>query len=148
MRTRLHRQRLHAAFTLAETVVSMGLTALMISGLVSGFLQTARQAEWSAYSYAAQAQALRGLEQVRAAAWDPLNFPPVDEVKTNNFPLRVEILDIPKPGGNITYATNRTFITTISTTPPLRMIVVECSWRFPNRGVYTNIVRSYRTTDQ
>jgi Tfp pilus assembly protein PilV len=148
MRIGLQPQKLQAAFTLAETVVSMALTALMISGLVSGFLQTARQAEWSAYSYAAQSQALWRLEQVRAAAWDPMNFPPVDDVQTNNFPLLVVILDIPKPGGNITYATNRTFITTISTTPPLRMVVVECSWRFPNRGVYTNSVRTYRTTDQ
>jgi len=139
---------LQAAFTLAETVVSMMLTGLMISGMVSGFLQSARQAEWSAYSYAAQSQALWGLEQVRSAPWDPLNFPPLDEVKTNNFPPHVEILDIPNPGGNITYATNRTFITTISDTPPLRLIVIECSWRFPNRGVYTNVVRTYRTTDQ
>jgi type II secretory pathway pseudopilin PulG len=148
MRIRAKRQSFQAAFTLAETVVSMALTGLMVSGIVSGFLQSARQAEWSAYSYAAQAQALWRLEQVRAAAWDPLRFPQVDDVKQSNFTNRVEILDIPGSGGNITYATNKTFITDISTAPPLRLIVVECTWRFPNRGLYTNVVRTYRTTDQ
>jgi hypothetical protein len=57
-------------------------------------------------------------------------------------------LDIPTAGNNITYVTNRTFITPITTTPPLRMITVESSWRFLNRGVFTNSIRTYRTVDQ
>ena len=148
MRTRLTAPSSTKAFTLAETIVSLGLTGIMVSGIVSGFLQSAQQAEWSAYSYAAQSQALRRLEQVRAAQWDPLHFPPIDEVQQTNFPVTIDVLDIPTSGKNITYVTNRTSITAISATPPLKLIAVECSWRFFNRGVFTNSVRTYRTTDQ
>ena len=138
-----------AGFTLAETLVSMAITAMMVGGIVSGFLQSARQAEWSAYSYAAQSQALRALEQVRAAKWDPQAFPPVDQV-TNFSPsvATVDILDVPSTGTNVTWCTNRTRVQTISTIPPLREITVETTWRFLNRGVFTNVVRTYRTADQ
>jgi len=55
---------------------------------------------------------------------------------------------VPTSGSNITYATNRTTITTISATPPIRLVEVETTWRFINRGIFTNNVRTYRTTDQ
>src|SRR5260370_1220531 len=136
MRTRLLPKVSRRAFTLAEVLVSLALTGMMVTGIVSGFLQSAKQAEWSAYSLAAQSQALQRMEQVRAAQWDPLHFPAVDEVQQTNFPTVVDVLDTPTANGNITYVTNRTFITPIMTTPPLRMITVESSWRFLNRGVF------------
>jgi prepilin-type N-terminal cleavage/methylation domain-containing protein len=148
MRTRLQAKISRRAFTLVEVLVSLALTGMMVTGIVSGFVQSAKQAEWSAYSLAAQSQALQKMEQVRAAQWDPLHFPPVDEVQQANFATVVDILDIPTAGNNITYITNRTFITPITTTPPLRMITVESSWRFLNRGVFTNSIRTYRTVDQ
>ncbi len=148
MRTKPQDKPSSGAFTLAETVISLALTGIMVTGIVSGFLQSAKQAEWSAYSYAAQSQALWHLEQVRSAQWDPYHFPVIDEVQQSNFPVRVEILDVPTSGNNITYATNRTTITPISTTPPIRLIEVETTWRFINRGIFTNTVRTYRTTDQ
>jgi len=134
-------------FTLTETLVSIALTGMMVSGIVSGFLQSAKQAEWSSYSYAAQSQALRCLEEVRAAKWDPQAFPPVDQL-TNVAPLSVDILDIPTAGTNVVFCTNRTAIRNISITPPLREITVQTTWRFLNRGVFTNVVRTYRTADQ
>ena len=136
------------AFTLTELAVSLGLTGLMIGGLVSGFLQSAQQAEWSAYCLAAQAQALRGLEQVRAAKWDPYAYPAVDQVISNNFPVKVDILDIPTAGTNITYATNRFTVHTVSASPPLKMVRVDCTWRFMNRGIFTNSAFTYRAPDQ
>ena len=45
------------------------------------------------------------LIHVRAAKWDPQAFPPIDEVQTNNFPVVVDILDIPSASSNITYCT-------------------------------------------
>jgi type II secretory pathway pseudopilin PulG len=119
------------AFTLTETVVALAITGMMVGGIVTGFLQSAKQAEWSAYSYAAQSQALRGLEQLA-----PTNYTVVD------------ILDIPTAGNNVTYCTNVTTIRTISAVPPLREITVETSWRYFNRGIFTNVVRTYRTADQ
>ena len=134
-------------FTLTETVVALAITGMMVGGIVTGFLQSAKQAEWSAYSYAAQSQALRGLEQVRAAKWDPQAFPPIDQLAPTNYSV-VDILDIPTAGNNVTYCTNVTTIRTISAVPPLREITVETSWRYFNRGIFTNVVRTYRTADQ
>src|SRR3954463_12633988 len=134
-------------FTLTETLVALAITGMMVAGIVSGFLQSAKQAEWSSYSYAAQSQALRGLEQVRAAKWDPQAFPPIDEV-TNFIAVVEDILDVPSAGTNVTYCTNRTRVKDISTIPPLREITVETTWKFLNRGVFTNVVRTYRTADQ
>ena len=136
------------AFSLTEVVASLAVTGIMIGGVVSGFRQTTHQSEWSAYSLAAQGQALRGLEQVRAAKWDPQAWPVVDQVLSSNFPERVEILDVPTRPGNITYATNRTTITTVSENPPLRLIRVDCTWPFMNRGVFSNTALTYRVPDQ
>jgi hypothetical protein len=135
-------------FSLAETVVSLALTATTIIGVVSGFLQSSQEAEWSSWSLAAQSQALRGVEQTRAAKWNPQGFPAVDELISTNFPVRVEVLDIPMTGNNVTYVTNRTTITTISVNPPLKMIRVDSTWSFMNRGVFTNRTLTYRAPDQ
>lgn len=142
------KQRRKDAFSLTELVVSLAVTGVMLGGVVNGFLQSATQAEWSGYSLAAQAQAIRGMEQSRAAKWDPNAYPPVDQVVSTNFPMAVEVLDIPRVSGNISYATNFVTVTTISDDPPLKMIQVECTWRFMNRGVFTNTVITYRAPDQ
>ena len=110
--------------------------------------QTTRQAEWSAYSLAAQSLASQSLEQSRAAKWDPKGYPATDQLVSSNFPLKVQILDIPMTGSNIVYATNITSISTVSVNPPLKMISVECIWRFLERGLFTNTVVSYRAPDQ
>lgn len=134
--------------TLTELVISLAVAGIMVGGIVTGFLQSAQQAEWSAYSLAAQAQALRGMEQVRAARWDPFRYPPIDEVLQTNFPASVDVLDVPMPGGNISYATNIVTITNVAGNDGLRFIKVETRWRFMNRGVFTNTVYTYRSADQ
>jgi hypothetical protein len=135
-----------AGLSLVEVVVALGIAGVMVIGLVSGYMQTVRVAEWSNYSLAANSMALQGLEQVRAAKWDPEGG--VDQVQASLFPIRWDILDIPFTKTNIVYATNRTTISTVSFTPPLRMIQVDCTWRFFDRGVYTNTVFTYRAPDQ
>ena len=91
---------------------------------------------------------MQALEQTRAAKWDTLGTPVVDQVVSGNFTSRVEILDIPISGTNIVYATSSISISTISTTPPLKMIQVDCVWRFMNHGLFTNTVATYRAPDQ
>jgi hypothetical protein len=59
----------------------------------------------------------------------------------------VNILDIPFKGTNYVYATNFTAITTLSTNPNLKMIRVDCVWRFLNQGMHTNTVVTYRAND-
>jgi Tfp pilus assembly protein PilV len=134
---------------LVEVVISLMVVGIMLAGLVGIYTQSAVRADLSAYSLAGQMMALRGLEQTRAAKWDPPASPPVDELVATNFPTVVDVLDLGAGGGNVTYATNVTTIQTISTTPPLKAIQVSCTWFFPWRGrVFTNSVFTYRAPDQ
>lgn len=135
-------------FTLVEAVVAMAVALISVGALVSGFIQSSHEAEFSSYSLAAQSQAVRGLEQTRAAKWDPLGFPQVDQVVGANFPPRVDVLDVPMRGDNITYVTNFTTITVVSTDPPLKLIHVDSVWRFMERKVVTNTAATYRAPDQ
>ena len=144
----ISKARANQGFSLTEMIVSMAVAGIMVGGMVNGFMQSAQQAEWSSYSLAAQNQALRGLEQVRAAKWDLYAYPSVDQVVSTNFPGFRDVLDVPRAGGNITYATNRFTITTVSTDPPLKFVRVDCVWRFMNRGYYTNSAFTYRAPDQ
>jgi len=139
--------RLKKAFTLSEVVISMSLGVMGVSAIIYGYLVSANRAEWSAYSLAAQSLAQQGIEQARSCKWDPDAVPPVDELQPGNFPPRVNILDIPVVGTNITYATNFVTITTVRSSPPLRCIRVDCIWAFPRRGLFTNTVITYRSPD-
>ena len=136
------------AFTLVEVMMSMMVLGIMVTGIVAGYTQAIRQAEWSAYSLAANSLAMQPIERARAAKWDQYATPQTCMVVSANFPLETNILDIPISGTNIVYATNRTTITDISTSPPLKQISVECTWRFMNRGVFTNKVMTFRAPDQ
>lgn len=159
MRTRLPIQtgfvsaRRHTAtakgVSLIETVIALAIAAMVIGGLITGFVQSARQAESSAYILAAQAQASQGLEQVRAAKWDPTGSTgAVDQVVSTNFPVAIQILDVPGSGARPVYSTNITTISTVSTNPLLKMIRVDCVWTFLNGQLYTNSMFTYRAPDQ
>lgn len=131
-----------------EVLVSMLVVGIMVTGIVAGFIQTEKQAEWSAYSLAAQSLAMQPIEQARGAKWDPYANPSVDQI-TNIPALSTNILDIPISGTNIVYATNSTTIQTVgSGTPPLKKISVVCTWTFFNRGVFSNTIITYRAPDQ
>ncbi|HTD65000.1 MAG TPA: hypothetical protein VK846_00520 [Candidatus Limnocylindria bacterium] len=128
--------------------MSMLILGIMVTGVVGGYMQAHRQAEWSAYSLAANSLAMQPIEQARAAQWDLYKVPPKDDL-TNMAAWTTNVLDIPINGtNNIVWATNRTTVTTISTAPPLKEIKVECTWAFMNRGVFTNTVITYRAPDQ
>lgn len=137
-----------AAFTLVEVVVAMSIAAVLMAGLMLGYLQTLERAEWSAHSLAANSLALMRVEQTRAAKWDTLATPRVDQLTQTSFPPAVEILDIPIAGTNMALATNFTTITTISSDPPLRLVQVDCVWSFHNGRVFTNTIITYRAPDQ
>lgn len=134
--------------TLVEVVMSIAVAMVAVSGSINGYVFSVTQAECSAYSLAAQSLANQGLEQVRAAKWDTAATPPVDMIVGGNFPPVVNILDVPISGTNIVYATNYTTITQVSSTPPYKMVQVDCVWRFMNRRTFTNTVISYRAPDQ
>ncbi|HVV73910.1 MAG TPA: prepilin-type N-terminal cleavage/methylation domain-containing protein [Verrucomicrobiae bacterium] len=141
-------QNAAAGFTLAEVLVALLIVGLAMGGLLSLYSQAALRADWSAYSLSAQMMALSGLEQCRAAKFDPRGAPPVDELVSSNFPSRVDILDVGTSVGKVTYATNTITILTISTNPPLKMVRVDCTWTHPQRGLFTNTVMTYRAANQ
>ncbi len=141
-------RRSDAAFTLAEVVMSAAIAAMTVSGIIYGYTQSSKRAEWSGYSLAAQALAVQRLEQTRASRWDPDSA--VDQLVGTNFTTQTLVLDIPVIGTNAAYATNVTTITAISAVPPLlRMVRVDCIWKFPTTGrVFTNTVATYRSPDR
>jgi hypothetical protein len=140
--------RSESGITLVEAVMAMAIGGLMMAGVTNGFIQCMRQAEWSSYSLAANSLAVQRLEQTRAAKWDRMASPTIDNLVSANFPADIEILDIPISHTNIVYATNYTTITTVLSNPPLRMVRVDCVWRFMNRGLFTNSIATYRAPDQ
>lgn len=132
-------------FTLAEVIVAVGITALVLGSLINGYLITARRAEWTAMSEAAQQIVHQRLEQARGARWDLIAAWPVDELVATNFPTVVVPLYTPMGGTNCVLGTNVTTIRQVSVTPPLKLIRTECHWRFVNGRLYTNSLMLYRT---
>jgi prepilin-type N-terminal cleavage/methylation domain-containing protein len=141
-------KRAAAGFTLPELAISILIAAVVTGGVMSAYVFTAQSAEWSAFNLAAHSLAMQRMEQSRAAKWDLQASPPVDDFRQSDFPPRVEILDIPISGTNKVHATNVTTITDVSVAPPLRMVRVDCSWRFTNGKVFTNTITTYRAPDQ
>ncbi len=138
------------AYSLVEVLISMGVASLAFTGVICGYVQTTSQAEWSCYSLAAHSVAMQGIEQCRAAKWDPLGA--VDELGPTNLTRRA-ILDIPVVPGNTVWATNYLSITNVSMSPPLRQLRADCVWvmacrKGRIRGPFTNTVITLRAPDQ
>jgi prepilin-type N-terminal cleavage/methylation domain-containing protein len=140
------RRKREGGFTLAEVVIALAILAVVIQGVVYGYVASSRRAEWSAHSLAAQSLASQGVEQARAAKWDPQAWPTVDELPPTNF-VQIDTLDIPIAGEPV-LATNFISITVVSTNPQLREIRSDCVWAFINRGLFTNTVITLRAPDQ
>jgi type II secretory pathway pseudopilin PulG len=147
MRIKSQCQLRNRGFSLMEATVASAIAAITFAGIIYGYVESSRNAEWSALSLAANSLALQRLEQGRACRWDPEAIPAIDELVSANFPQQVLILDVPVTGTNYVYATNLTTVTTVSTTPPLKMISVDSVWRFPRGKVFTNTVVTYRAPD-
>lgn len=148
-------------YALGEVLIAFGLLALVFAGLIYGYGQTNRMAEWSSMSLAAQSYATQGAEQARAAVWDPRNnIPPTngpgtaDELVVGSTMTTTDIMDVPIKGDPSTndtafWVTNIIYITGISSNPPLRQIRSDCVWTFPLTGQpQTNTVILLRTADQ
>ena len=136
-----------SAFTIAEVVVAIFLISLGLTGILSLYVQAAFRSDWSAQSLSAQMMAVSGLEQCRAAKFDPRGSS-VDQLVSSNFPPRVDILDVGTTASILTYGTNTTTIRTISNDPLIKMIRVDCTWYYPRRGLFTNSVFTYRAPNQ
>jgi prepilin-type N-terminal cleavage/methylation domain-containing protein len=138
----------NSAFTLLEVLIALAVLGVSLGGILTLYIRSAQRADWSGYSVSAQMMALSGLEQCRAAKYDPNGSPPTDALVSTNFPSRVDILDPGTVNGTNSYGTNTTTILTIATNPALKLVRVDCTWTYPGRGVFTNSVFTYRAPNQ
>jgi prepilin-type N-terminal cleavage/methylation domain-containing protein len=135
-------------FTLVEVMVALLILGVALSGILGVYVQCAIRTDWSATSVAAQFEAQSGLEQCRAAKFDPAGNPPIDELVGTNFPNQVHVLDIGTGSGTSIYGTNTITIQTLSTNPPLKLLRVDCTWSSRRGVLFTNSAITYRAADQ
>ena len=142
-----------AAFTLIEVMIAFFIFGLVTSGMIYGYVEANRIAEWSSQSLAAMSYASQGMEQMRSAQWNAEEFSSVigsgtDVLGTSGSTNQVDTLDIPSTGAPI-YVTNYLTWSTISTNPPLKLLVSQVVWSFRLTGqLFTNTMVTLRAPDQ
>jgi type II secretory pathway pseudopilin PulG len=153
-----------AAFTLLEVVVSIMLTGVVFAAVLTGYVQSARRAEWSGYSLAAEGLNIQQLEQIRAASWDTDGAIYKDDT-TNMNHLKAWTyasgkytgyswtnLDTPfnTTNNNAILATNYVTISvvTVATNPTVtvKFIRTDTVWTFMGKK-FTNSIATYRAPD-
>ena len=133
--------------TLIEVVVALGITGLVMGGIVKGYIFCTTSAEQAALALAANARAQERIEETRSAKWDTAVWPAEDRVVATNFPTKIVTLDLSGSGPEATQATIQTQISQISTNPPLKRIRVDCIWKFNGKPV-TNTIETCRAPNQ
>lgn len=145
----------YAAFTLIELMITLGIFVLVTSGIIYGYVQSNRFAEWSALSLAAQAYAAQGVEQARAATWSistsGTGLGTGDELPAYTNYFRTNAMQVPISGQTF-YVTNWITVSNLypaTTAYPLRQIRSDCYWKFSLTGKwFTNTVITERAPDQ
>jgi len=141
------RRRSLTGMTLVEVLIALAIAGLGIGAIVGGDMFCGASAGRNSLFLAANSKAMERIEEVRAAQWDTSLFPAVDELSVTNFPDELVILDRSATSSRVTYATNHVVISDISTSPPLRRIRVDCTWRLYNGTLMTNTIETCRAPD-
>jgi type II secretory pathway pseudopilin PulG len=164
IQTKLNQTRIagvrSSAFTLVEVMIAFVIFGMVTAGILYGYVQVDRIAEWSSMSLGAQSYADQGVEMARAAKWDTeangettadvwpvglgnpwlTNFPGTNDVPQSGAPLILT---------NFITITQLLPLNTNSTGPFLRQIESQVVWRFPLTGKYfTNTIITLRAPDQ
>jgi len=131
------RQKGSAALTLVEVVISIAILAVVMAGMIEGYVQTNRRAEWSSLSLAAQSFASQWAEQARAATDNELQLQLGSYTRTNSMLI---------PGtGQLIIVTNYVNITNVCDNPKVWQIRVDCGWQSPSMGTwFTNTLITWR----
>ena len=147
---RTDRPKVAVAFTLVEVVMSVSILALVMAGMIYGYVQSNYRAEWTSMSLAAQSLASKAVEQARAAKWDIHSGTPgtgpgaSDELPAPTSYFKTNWMVIPATG-QTTNVITRVVLTSVSTNPPARQIRADCTWYFPLTGKpFTNTVITWR----
>ena len=148
--------------TLPEVLIAIVVLTVVMGGVLMGYVQANRMAEFSSQSLAATSYALQGMERMRAAQWNAEMIATTNGPGTSDvLPLRVQadgsysystneidVLDVPSTGYQIP-VTNYLTVTQIYTNPSLRQILSQVVWTFPLTGQpFTNSVVTLRAPDQ
>ena len=157
-----------SAFTLIEVMVALFIFGLVTSGMIYGYVEANRVAEWSSQSLAAMSYASQGMEQMKSAQWNAEEYPTsgqgiadaLSPFMTNQpdgtfgfWTNQIDTLDIPTTGAPI-YVTNYIYVTQVSGNPvsagpQLRRIVSKVVWTFRLTGrLFTNTMVTLRAPDQ
>ena len=152
-----------SGFTLAEVLVSFLIVMMVVGGIIYGYTQANRIADYTSMSLAAESEAIQGVERVRAAQWDPHQFPyqtgpnTGDEVPANTTgPAMtfVDFMDVPSKGTPSqtdfnNWVTNYIYVTAVPGSYLLRQIQSDAVWTYAATGqVITNTVILLRAPDQ
>src|SRR5208283_5810003 len=111
-----------SAFTLMEVMIGFLIFGLVTAGMIFGYVQANRIAEWSSQSLAAMSYASQGMEQLRSAQWDAEEYSTGSGSGTTDVlgpafsTNQVDTLDIPTSGALIN-VTNYITATQVSTNP-------------------------------
>jgi type II secretory pathway pseudopilin PulG len=146
-------------FTLIEVLIAFGIFTIVISGLIFGYVQANRMAEWASLSLAAQSYASQGMEQARSAQWNSQQSPYAsglgtgDELPAPTNYSRQDVMDVPTTGAPVNVTNFITITTVTNATIPasvkLRQIQSDVYWTFPLDGkLCTNTAITLRAPDQ
>jgi prepilin-type N-terminal cleavage/methylation domain-containing protein len=147
------------AFSLVEVLVALLIFGMVSAGILWGYVQANRLAEWSSMSLGAQSYALQGIEQARAAKWDTASYrqvmddflPVPASTGTTNY-TQLDTNDVPQSGAPLLLTNVITISNVYSSTNGglnLRQIRSDVYWKFPLTGrLYTNTVITFRAPDQ
>jgi prepilin-type N-terminal cleavage/methylation domain-containing protein len=142
------RAKAQSGMTLVEVTVALAIATLVIGGIINGYNYCTQAAQKSALMLAASSMAMQRVEETRSANWDTGAWPVVDQLFATNFPTKVVALDVSGDGKVTTPATVYTYISQISTTPPLRRIRVDCAWQYNGTVWLTNSIETCRAPKQ
>lgn len=150
--------RLRDAFSLVEVMIAFLIFGLVSAGLLYGYVQENRVAEWSSMSLGAQSYASQGVEQALAAKWDTeangevtADFlPPTSYTQATNL-IQIDTNDVPQSGNPLllTNYLSVAWIDGLTNGPYLREIKSQVVWRFPlTSKFFTNTIVTLRAPDQ
>ncbi|HSY43279.1 MAG TPA: prepilin-type N-terminal cleavage/methylation domain-containing protein [Candidatus Acidoferrum sp.] len=157
---------LRAAFSLVEVMIAFLIFGLVSAGLLYGYVQENRVAEWSSMSLGAQSYASQGVEQALAAKWDTEAngevtadyLPPTSFTQATNWIInagttytQIDTNDVPQSGNPLllTNYVSIAWIDGLTNGPYLREIKSQVVWKFPLTGkFFTNTIVTLRAPDQ
>ena len=134
--------------TLVEVIVALAVAGITLAGIISGYVYCLTSAMKAELMQAAHAKALERIEQTRSAVWAPNRGTPQDDLVASNFPNLLVTLDLPGADTNGTQATIQTTIASISSSPAMRLVHVDCIWNFRGSEWVTNSIETMRAPDQ